>query len=103
MSVLVEFSINPVGKSESISEYVSRCVAIVEAYGVPFRLNPMGTVIEGDWDQCFEVLRACYDNLRGDCPRLEFDIKVDARAGGGARLEENIESVEKKVGHVLHH
>ncbi|MCJ7561410.1 MAG: thiamine-binding protein, partial [Thermoplasmata archaeon] len=34
--MLVEFSIAPLGKGESVGEYVARCLEIVKGSGLPF-------------------------------------------------------------------
>ena len=49
--VLLEFSMSPMDKGESVSKYVSRSLNIVDESGVDYRLNPMGTVLEGEWDE----------------------------------------------------
>ncbi|MGB9623407.1 MAG: thiamine-binding protein, partial [Phycisphaerae bacterium] len=51
MSTLVEFSMSPMGKGESVSEYVAHSLEIIEASGVPYRMGPMGTVLEGEWSE----------------------------------------------------
>ena len=58
MSVLLEFSMTPLDKGESISPYVSRSLDIIDKSGVDYRLNPMGTVLEGDWEQVMGVRQA---------------------------------------------
>ncbi len=50
--VLLEFSMSPLGKSESVGKYVSRSLDLIDRSGVDYRLNPMGTVLEGEWDEC---------------------------------------------------
>src|SRR5947199_354099 len=65
--VLLEFSMSPLGKGESVGRYVARSLEIVDASGVDYRLNPMGTVLEGEWDEVFGVVRQCYERLRRDC------------------------------------
>jgi uncharacterized protein (TIGR00106 family) len=101
MSVLVEFSMTPLDKGESVSEYVSRSLDIIDQSGVPYRLGPMGTCIEGDWDQVFDVIRACYQRMQQDCSRISCSIRVDARAGRDGRLTSKIASVEKQLGRDL--
>jgi len=97
MSVLVEFSMTPLGKGESVSQYVTRSLAIVEASGLPFQLGPMGTCLEGEWDEVFAVIKQCYERMRLDCPRISTTIKVDAREGPGGRLRSKVESVQAKL------
>lgn len=99
--VLVEFSMTPLGKGESVSQYVSRSLEIVDRSGLPYRLTPMGTILEGEWDEVFAVVRACFERMRQDCGRITTSIKVDYREGAGGRLEGKIASVEKRLGRKL--
>ena len=99
--VLLEFSMFPVGKGESLSEYVARSLEIIDASGLDYRLGPMGTVLEGEWDDVFSVVHKCYEAMRVDCPRIECSIKVDARDGTSGRLTGKIHSVEQKLGRKL--
>ena len=48
--VLLEFSMSPLDKGESLSPYVSRIIKIIDESGISYRLNPMGTVLEGEYD-----------------------------------------------------
>ena len=95
--VLLEFSMTPLGKGESVGEYVARCVEVVAASGLDYRLHAMGTVLEGEWDEVFAVVRRCYEELSRDCDRVTCSIKVDARRGPGGRLASKVESVQRRV------
>lgn len=64
---------SPLSKGESVSKYVARSLDIIDKSGLEYRLNPMGTVIEGEWD------------------------KVDYRKGKTGRITAKIESLEKKL------
>jgi len=67
MSVLVEFSMSPLDKGQSVSKYVSRSLDIISSSGVPYRLGPMGTCLEGQWDEVMGVIKQCYDRMSQDC------------------------------------
>ncbi len=95
--VLLEFSMSPMDKGESVSPYVSRSLDIIDKSGVPYRLNPMGTVLEGEWDEVFGVVKKCYDRMRKDCKRISIGIRVDYRKGPRGRLESKIASVERTL------
>ncbi len=101
MSTLVEFSMSPMGKGESVSEYVAHSLEIIEASGLPYRMGPMGTVLEGEWPEVFGVIQKCYERMMRDCNRITCTIHVDWRRGHENRLDAKIASVEKKVGHKL--
>jgi uncharacterized protein (TIGR00106 family) len=89
----------PIGKGESVSPYVARCTQVVEASGLPHRLHAMGTTLEGEWEQVFEVVRRCFEALKPDCDRVSCTIKVDYRRGPGGRLESKVRKVEELLGH----
>ncbi|HEU0046211.1 MAG TPA: MTH1187 family thiamine-binding protein, partial [Nitrososphaera sp.] len=77
--VLLEFSMSPLGKGESVGKYVARSIDIVDKSGLDYRLNPMGTVLEGSWDQVFSVVKACFEEMSQECDRVTAVIKVDYR------------------------
>jgi len=95
--VLLEFSMSPMDKGESLSPYVARSLDIIDKSGVPYRLNPMGTVLEGEWDEVLGVVKRCYERMRKDCNRISIGIRIDYRKGAKGRLESKIASVERRV------
>jgi len=44
--VLLEFSMSPIGKGESLSPYVARVLNVVDKSGVSYKLTSMGTILE---------------------------------------------------------
>jgi uncharacterized protein (TIGR00106 family) len=99
--VLLDFSMSPLGKGESVGPYVARCLDIVEKSGLDYRLHAMGTTLEGEWEEVFAVVKQCYEALRPDCGRITCSIKVDARAGTERRLEAKVHDVEQRLGRKL--
>lgn len=99
--VLLEFSIFPLGKGESVSSYVARCLDIVERSGLDYRTSAMGTIIEGELDEVLGVLKQCFKELEKDCARISCSAKFDYRRGSAGRLDAKVKSVEEKLGHEL--
>lgn len=95
--VLLEFSMSPLGKGESVGKYVSRSLEIIDKSGVDYRLNPMGTVLEGEWDDVMRVVKQCYTRMTKDCSRISCVMKVDYRRGHKGRLSGKVASVEKRL------
>lgn len=87
----------PMGKGDSVSPYVARCLEIVAASGLDYRLHSMGTTMEGEWDEVFAVVHRCFEALRPDCDRVTCSIKVDYRKDARGRLDSKVQSVQKKV------
>jgi len=101
MSMLLEFSMSPLGKGESVGQYVARSLDIIDRSGVPYRLNPMGTVLEGEFDEVMRVVRECFEAMSADCDRITCTIKMDWRRGAQGRLEGKVRSVEERLGRPL--
>ena len=99
--VLLEFSMTPLDKGESVGDYVSRSLKIIDDSGVDYRLNPMGTVLEGEWDEVMAVVKQCYEAMSADCDRISCSIKIDARKGASGRLTSKVQSVEQRLGRRL--
>lgn len=95
--VLLEFSMSPLGKGESVGRYVARSLEIVDKSSVDYRLNPMGTVLEGEWDDVLGVVKQCFERMRKDCNRISCTIKLDYRKGHTGRLSGKVSSVEKRL------
>jgi uncharacterized protein (TIGR00106 family) len=99
--VLVEFSILPVGSGSSLSKRLSEILEIVDSSGLPYKVNPMGTVVEGEWDDLFRLIRKCHKKALKKEQRVVTRIVVDDRKGKTDRLEEKVKSIEKKLGRKL--
>jgi uncharacterized protein (TIGR00106 family) len=98
MSMLVEFSVVPLGTGASISTKIARVLKIVSESGVSYKANPMGTVLEGEWDKVMGVIKKCHEEVMKDAERVLTSIKIDDRKGKEQRIEKKLESVEQKLG-----
>ncbi len=99
--VLLEFSMSPLGKGDSVSPYVARSLEIIADSGLDYRLHAMGTIIEGELDEVLEVLRKCLNAMSADCDRVTCVAKLDYRKGHAGRLQSKVASVEKQLGRDL--
>lgn len=99
--VLLEFSMAPSTKGDSMSPYVARSLDIIDKSGLPYQLTPMGTIIEGEWAEVMAVVTACFEAMRSDCDRIGTHIKIDYRKGPGGRITAKVGSVEAKLGRKL--
>lgn len=96
--VLLEFSMSPLGKGESVGDFVARSIEIIDQSGLPYQLTSMGTIIEGEWDAVMDVVKQCYLRMKQDCPRISCSIKIDYRQGTKGRLDSKIQAIEKRLG-----
>lgn len=95
---LMEFSIIPLDKGSSFSQYVAKILSIVDNSGLDYRLNPMGTVVEGDFDDLLSLIARCFRALEKESDRISLQVKFDYRKGVADALTSKIKSVEAKAG-----
>jgi uncharacterized protein (TIGR00106 family) len=95
---LVDFSMSPMDKGASVSRYVARSLDIIDKSGLPYRMGPMSTCVEGSLRECLDVVERCFERMKDDCDRITMTLKMDYRKGRSGRLRSKIRSVEQKLG-----
>ena len=96
--MLAEFSIIPIGEGESIGDEIAKVIKIVDSSNLEYKANPMGTVIEGDWNQVMAVIRECHNAVLADGLRVLTTISIDDRPRKPNRITEKLASVERRLG-----
>jgi uncharacterized protein (TIGR00106 family) len=84
-------------KSESSSADVAKVIDLIDRSGLPYRLNAMATVIEGEWEPVMRLINRARLMLRRRHSRVYIIITVDDRKGARGRLTGKIESIEKHL------
>ncbi len=97
MIMLASFSIVPMDKGESISEQVAECVRMVRESGLPHRLTPMATIVEGGREEVMDLIMRCHAAVRSSSSRVLTRIEIDDREGADVALESKVRSVESKL------
>ena len=97
MSVIVDFSIFPIGKGESVSAEVARAARIIHGRGLPYTIGPMGTSVEGEWQEVLDLVSDCFHEMKKDCNRIYMTIKVDYRKDASGRLGAKVKSLKEKM------
>src|SRR5207249_1230778 len=98
---IAEFSITPIGRGVSVGEHVARAVDIGDRSGLPYRVNPMGTVIEGSFDEVLALIARCHKAVMKNCQRVSTIIKIDDRKGVTGQLDAKVAAVERRLGRKL--
>ncbi len=100
--MLAEFSVTPIDKTqEGFSKYVAQSLKIVKESGLDYRLTAMGTLVEGDSEAVFELIKQVHLNMASQSERVSTSIKIDDRRGFSQRLSGKISSVEAALGETL--
>lgn len=102
--MLAELEIVPIGtNSASVSEQLAQVAKLIDRSGLDYRVGPMGTVIEGSWDQLMQLAKQCHQALLQSNNRVMTTIRIDDRKDkpGNGRIVQKVQSLEAKVGKPL--
>ncbi|SNT28060.1 uncharacterized protein, MTH1187 family [Asanoa hainanensis] len=99
MSVLVAFSVTPLGVGEGVADLVAEAVKVVRASGLPHRTDAMFTTVEGEtWDEAMAVVKAAVAAVQARAPRTSTVIKVDWREGVTGALDSKVATIDRLLG-----
>lgn len=96
---ILELTLVPIGSgSTSLSGYVAQASKILKESGIKHELNPMGTVLEGEPDELFKVVRQMQEKVFDTgAKRVYSIIKMDDRRDKEGHMEEKVKSVKDKL------
>ena len=98
MNVMVDLSVAPIGVGVSVSEYIAECERLIEGAGLESELHPYGTVIQGDWDAVFRVVKQCHERVHEmGVPRVFTTLKVGTRTDRTQTMADKVDSVRRKL------
>ncbi len=98
MKVMVDLCVVPIGVGVSVSEYIAECERLIEGAGLQAQLHPYGTVIEGEWDAVFAVVKRCHERVHEmGAPRVFTTLKVGTRTDREQSMQDKVDSVRAKL------
>jgi uncharacterized protein (TIGR00106 family) len=86
-----------------MSKDIARVIDILESSGLDYRLGPMSTDIEGEWDQVMAAIRRCHEVVTQNHDRVITSIVIDDRKQQPHHLADMITSVERHLGRQVKH
>ena len=95
--MLIAFSVAPSGVGDSVSEAVADAVAVVRASGLPNHTDAMFTTIEGEWDECMDVVRRACEAVGRHGDRVSLVLKADIRPGWTGELQAKVDRLEAAI------
>lgn len=98
--MLFAFSVSPAGGESpdaSVHDAVAAAVRIVRASGLPNRTDSMFTTIEGEWDECMDVIKRATEAVGEYGTRVSLVLKADIRPGYEGELTGKLERLERAV------
>lgn len=99
--MLFAFSVAPVGggnEDGSVHDAVAEAVSIVRASGLPNETSSMFTTIEGEWDECMDVIKRATEAVSKYGNRVSLVVKADIRPGAEPnQITSKVERLEKAI------
>ena len=95
--MLAIFSIAPHTGQAHLSTYVAKVVDRVKQSGLEYQLTAMGTLVEGEPEAVFNLIRDCHIMMRTLSDRVGTKIWIDDQVGKTGRLKDKVSSVEQKL------
>ncbi|MGH3909016.1 MAG: MTH1187 family thiamine-binding protein [Pseudonocardiaceae bacterium] len=93
--MIVAFSVAPAGgESDSVSAAVAEAVRVVRDSGLPYELNAMFTLVEGEWNEVMDVVRRAVEAASAGASRTSLVLKADIRPGHTGQLRAKVDRVE---------
>ena len=102
--MLAELEVIPIGtNSASLSGLLAEVAKLIDRSGLDYRVGPMGTVVEGEWDQVMGLAKQCHQAALQSASRVMTTIRIDDRRDkpGAGRIVQKVQSLEAKVGKPL--
>lgn len=100
--MIAEFSILPVGTGVSLSKHIAKALDIVDRSGLKYQFTPMGTILEGTYEEIMSTIKECHNALTRECERVLTTIRIDDRKGSREEMKHKVEAVESLLGRKLH-
>jgi uncharacterized protein (TIGR00106 family) len=103
--MLIAFSVAPSGGTDniggpgtdSVSAAVADAVRVVRESGLPHRTDAMFTTIEGDWDECLDVVRRATEAAGRHGTRVSLVLKADIRPGRSGEMQAKLDRLETAI------
>ena len=102
--MLAELEIIPIGtKNASLSGLLAEAAKLIDASGLDYRVGPMGTVVEGEWDPIMRLAKQCHEAMLKSASRVMTTIRIDDRTDkpGAGRIVQKVLSLERATGRSL--
>jgi uncharacterized protein (TIGR00106 family) len=95
----MEISVTPLGTpTPSVGQYVGAAVEVIRRSGLPYRLNPMGTTVEGELEALLALVPRVHDAVFAlGVVRVSTLLKIDDRRDKPSRIEAKVASVEERL------
>jgi uncharacterized protein (TIGR00106 family) len=95
--MLAIFSIAPHTGDKHLSGFVAQTLELIRQSGLDHQLTAMGTLVEGEPEEVFNLIRDCHIMMRNQADRVGTKIWIDDQVGRTGRIRDKVASVEGKL------
>ncbi|MBM4055793.1 MAG: MTH1187 family thiamine-binding protein [Planctomycetes bacterium] len=97
--MIAEISVVPIGQGIDLAQHVAKVLKVIDESGLDYKLNAMGTVIEGDSGRVFDLIKKCHNTMLEASQRVYTTVKIDERRDTKKKmLDHKISAVEQIAG-----
>lgn len=90
----------PAGQ-EAMSAEVARVIDLIDQSGLTYQLTSMGTIIEGDAEAVWTLVRGCHEKMRENNTRVVTHLVIDDRDGVDDAMQSKVGDIEKHLSRKL--
>ena len=98
--MIVAFSVAPTTSTDDdggVADAVAEAIRVVRDSWLPNETNAMFTLIEGEWDEVFDVVKRATEAVSSVSPRTSLVVKADIRPGYDHQLTEKVDAVNRRL------
>lgn len=94
--IIAELTITPL-TDDDLTPFIDAAVDVIKNSGLKYEVDAMGTTIEGEIDQIFDVVRNAHEAVkRLGAERVMTEIRIDDRTSG-VTIEQEVDSYRASV------
>ncbi len=80
-----------------MADEVAKVIDVVDKSGLKYKVNAMGTCVEGDLARVLELIRKCHETAMKDYGRVITHIRIDDRRDAPGSMEDKVRAVERRL------
>jgi|GEM_PF-1561534 len=93
--MLAELRITPVDVRTDFAALLASVLRVVHDSALPYSVNAMGTVVEGDLGVILQMVRRCHEEARKHTDRVLIELALDDREGRPNELAHSLDRLRE--------
>jgi uncharacterized protein (TIGR00106 family) len=99
MTVIVEFTVIPLGVGIRVSKFLAPAVEELDKRKVKYEITSMGTIFEAkNVEEAFDLVRAAHEAVfEKGAKRVVTTVRIDDRQDAERSMEDKVESLKRMI------